>query len=82
MKRLSSLALVLLVAVRPVLAHNTGQQHSEASPVPPVLFLAGVVILGTAVYLDHRDMLGRKLANLGVAIGVFGALAGIGLFFL
>lgn len=79
MKRLGVLA-VLLAAVRPVLAHETGQQHSEPSPVPPVLFLAGVFILGTAVYLDYRDMLSRRLANVGVGVGVLGVLASTVLF--
>lgn len=80
MKRLGALA-VLLAAVRPALAHQTGQQHSEPSPVPPVLFLAGVFVLGTTVYLDYRDMLSRRLANVGVGIGVLAVLAGLVLLF-
>lgn len=81
MKRLGALAF-LLAAARPALAHDTGHQHSEPSPVPPVVFLAGVLVLGTAVYLDYRDMLSRRLANVGVGLGVLAVLVGLGLLFL
>jgi hypothetical protein len=46
-----------------------------------VLFLAGVFVLGTTVYLDYRDMLSRRLANVGVGIGVLAVLAGLVLLF-
>ncbi|QCC51179.1 hypothetical protein [Halapricum salinum] len=80
MRRVSVLS-VLVVAVQPTLAHTTETAHHEPSPLPPVMFLAGVFVLGTAVYLDSRDALDRWLADLGVGVGVLAILAGIALLF-
>ena len=80
MRRLGVLVAVVL-ATRPALAHSTGDPHREVSPLPPVVFLAGVFVLGTVVYLDYRDRLGRRLADLGVGVGVLAILAGIALLF-
>jgi len=80
MRRVGTLSL-LAVAVQPALGHPTDKVHHEPSPIPPVVFLAGVFVLGTAVYLDSRDRLGRRAANLGVGIGVVAVLTGIALLF-
>jgi hypothetical protein len=79
MRRLSALLVVLLVA-RPVLAHETRQPHTESSPVPPVVLLAGLFVLGTALYLDHRDALSRRLALFGIGVGIVATGIGAGLF--
>lgn len=80
MRRLGALSL-LAVAVQPTLAHTTETAHHEPSPIPPVVFLAGVLVLGTAVYLDAHDAIERWRADLGVGIGVLAILAGIVLLF-
>jgi hypothetical protein len=78
MRRLSPL-VVLSLAVQPVLAHETGQPHTESSPVPPVVVLAGALVLGTTLFLDYRDMLSRRLALAGIFLGVLGVGVGIAL---
>jgi len=85
MKRALTLLCSCLLATGTALAHNTGSPHQEdqtVSLLPPTVFLAGVLVLGTAVLLDARGMLPRRQANLGVAVGAVGVLAGIGLLFL
>lgn len=85
MKRVTSLLASVVVLTGTALAHNTGSPHQEEQGLPllpPTVFLAGVLVLGTAVLLDAREMLPRRQANLGVAVGALGIVAGIGLLFL
>lgn len=82
MKRALAVVASLLLAVGPTLAHTTGTEHQETpSLLPPTVFLAGVLVLGTAVVLDHYEELTRRQANAGVGVGVVGVLAGIALLF-
>lgn len=79
---LATLLGVLLTAGT-ALAHDTGTDHQETpSLVPPTVFLAGVLVLGTAVFLDSRGELSTQQANAGAALGVLAIVAGIGLLFL
>jgi uncharacterized membrane protein len=85
MRRLLASALAYLATTGVALAHETGTVHEEPllpSVVAPTVFLGGVLVLVTAVVLDHREMLGARETNAGVAVGVVGILAGIGLLFL
>jgi len=79
MRRLSAL-LVLTLAVRPVLGHPTEQPHTEPSPVPPVVFAAGLFVFGTTLVLEYRDLLSRQLTMVGLAVGVLLSGIGAGLF--
>jgi hypothetical protein len=80
MRRLSALGLLLTLAVQPVLAHDTGQAHTESSPVPPVVFAAGLFVFGTTLVLEYRDLLSRRLTIAGLATGVLLSGIGAGLF--
>jgi hypothetical protein len=86
MKRLLASALLFLSTTGVALAHDTGTPHQEdpllPSIVAPTVFLAGALVLVTAVVLDHREMLSRRQATAGVAVGAVGVVAGIGLLFL
>ena len=76
-------ALLAALTAGTALAHNTGTEHQETpSLVPPTVFVAGVLVLGTAVFLDSRDELSPRQANVGAALGVLAIVAGIGLLFL
>lgn len=58
-------------------AHAGHQDHGGVPTLlPPVLFLAGLVVLGTSVYLDHRGLTDR-FADVGVALGVLGLVVGL-----
>lgn len=73
----------LLVVSGTAVAHDTGTTHQESqSLVPPVVFLAGILVLGTAVVLDSRGALSGRQADLGVGVGALGTLTGIALLFL
>lgn len=83
MKRPLGVLVTLAVAVGPVLAHPEHSGHDGGTDLlPPVVFLAGVLVLGTALVLDYRGDLGRRLADAGVALGALGVVAGLGLLFL
>lgn len=86
MNRILASALTLLATTGVALAHDTGSQHQEEPLLPavvaPTVFLAGVLVLVTAVVLDHREMLSRRQADAGVAVGAIGVVAGVGLLFL
>ncbi|MFW6265907.1 MAG: hypothetical protein ACOC2A_03925, partial [Halanaeroarchaeum sp.] len=55
--------------------HHDGRTR----PVPPVVLLASALVLGTALFLDSRDMLSRRLALAGIFLGVFGVGVGVAL---
>lgn len=83
MRRVLAPLVAALCVTGNVLAHDTGTNHQETpSLVPPTVFLAGVLVLGTAVLLDSRDALPGRQADAGVAVGALGILAGIALLFL
>jgi hypothetical protein len=86
MNRLAEVGLTALLTTGVALAHRTGTTHQEQPLLPeilaPTLFLAGASVLVTAAVLDHREMLARRQANLGVGLGAVGVLAGIALLFL
>jgi len=74
---------VVLAAAGVAAGHPEHASHEPGTPlVPPAVFLAGVLVLGTALLLDYRGQLGRRLADVSVALGALGVLAGIGLLFL
>jgi len=79
MRRLETLAL-LLFAVQPALGHPSEQPHTEPSPLPPVVFAAGLFVFGTTLVLEHRDLLSRRLTIVGLAVGVLLSGVGAGLF--
>lgn len=86
MKRPLASALAFLATTGVALAHDTGTAHQEdpllPSVVAPTVFLAGALVLVTAVFLDHREMVSRRQADAAVGLGAVGVLAGIGLLFL
>lgn len=72
-------ALVLgSVATSGRAAAHVGHEGHGGAPalLPPVLFLTGLVVLGTSVYLDYRGLADR-VADLGVALGVLGVVVGL-----
>lgn len=83
MKRLAGVLVALAAVVRPVLAHTEHSTHEGGGVdvLPPTVFLAGTLVLGTALFLDYRGELGRRLADAGVALGALGVLAGLALLF-
>lgn len=83
MRRSGAVLALLSVAVGSTLAHSEHVSHSSGPDLlPPAVFLGGVLVGGTALVLDHRGELNRRLADFGVALGALGVLAGIGLLFL
>lgn len=75
--------LALVVLPLPVAAH-TGHGH-EGMAVPLLsagIFLAGIAVLGGSLYADHRHLVGRRTADVGVVLGIWAGLAGITLFWL
>lgn len=79
MRRLSVL-VVLVLAVQSALAHPTEQPHTETSPVPPVVFAAGLFVFGTTLALEYQDLLSRRLTIAGLGVGVVLSGIGAGLF--
>lgn len=78
---LSALA-ALAVFPANALAHGGHASHGTRgiSMVPITVFGAGMLVLITGLYLDSRGDVADGYANAGIAIGVIGSLAAIGLF--
>lgn len=78
-------ALVAAVAVAasssPALAHGS-ESGIHGTLLPVGLFLAGVVVLGAAVYLDAAERVDRRVADAGVLVGVVSVLASIAVYWL
>lgn len=72
----------VLVATAPVVAHENHASHDSsglAGVFPPVVFLVSVLIVSTAVYLDHQKELDNRWADVGVVVGVLGVVASLAL---
>jgi len=72
----------LLVAAAPAAAHEGHADHGSLGLVdllPAVVFVLSVVVVSTAVYLDHRGGLDERWADVGVVVGSLGALASLAL---
>jgi len=68
----------LLALSRPVAAHGDHGHGSTAVPaIPSVTFLVGVAVLAGSLYGDHRGHLDRRIADVGVVVGILAALTGI-----
>lgn len=66
----------------PALAHGDGGNPLHGVVLPAAVFLIGVIVLGASVLLDARDVLDRRLADGGVALGAICVIASIGIFWL
>ncbi len=86
MRRRALAALVGLVVVSGRAGAHAGHRSHDGGglhpAIPAAVFLGSVLLLGTAVYLDHRGDLDRTLADVGVAVGVVGLLAAVALLFI
>jgi hypothetical protein len=81
---LSFVLCVLAMLPADVLAHSGHTTHGTRgiSTVPITVFGAGMLVLVTGLYLDSRGDVSDGYANAGIAIGVVGLLAAVGLFLL
>lgn len=75
-------ALALLTVVGRVAAH--GGSHDDGGHLLPawassMAVLLGIAVLAGSVYADQRDVLARRYADAGVAVGVVALLAGVAL---
>lgn len=77
---LSALSILLLATGR-ALAHGGHDGHAD-SPLPPVVFLTSVTLLGGSIYLDSTDRIKREHADAGVFASVAGLLVSVGLLLL
>lgn len=64
------------------LAHGDGGNPLHGVVLPAAVFLLGVVVLGASVLLDSREVLDRRVADGGVALGALCVVASIGIFWL
>jgi hypothetical protein len=72
-------ALLTVVGLSMSVAAHSGHGHRE-SAVPALagtLVVSGVVVLGGSIYADHRHLIGRRTADVGVVVGVIVAATGI-----
>jgi hypothetical protein len=78
----SSVLAVLAVLPAQALAHGGHANHGARgiSAVPITVFAAGMLVLVTGLYLDSWEDVADGYANAGIAIGILGLLAAIGLF--
>lgn len=81
MNRVLSALSVLVLATGRTMAHGSHDGHAD-SPLPPVVFLASVVVLGGSIYLDSTDHIGRRHADAGVFASIAGLLLSVGLLLL
>lgn len=76
--------LVALFGLAGRVAAHAGESHDDGGvhwAVPAAVFLGSVLVLGTAVYLEHEGDLDRRWADVGVTVGVVGLLASFALLF-
>lgn len=75
---LATAATLLVSSSRTALAH--AGEHDDgglSAGVTAALFVAGTVVIGAAVYLDHANEIDRRLADAGVLLGIVAALGGL-----
>jgi len=80
-RRAVLVATGLLVAVTPVVAHEGHGDGRATGPAlgvgPSLAFLISLLVVGTAIYLDHRGSIDRRWVDVGALVGVLGALVSV-----